>query len=74
MRFKFCIQRYGTLMGVGRRGQGGGRNPPGLSHMILLMCFSTSIRSVKTFQLSPTYHLRWLTLRAEVIKVKCGPG
>jgi len=41
-------------MGVGSEGKGerGGVPSPRLSHMIMLMCFSTNTRSVKTSQLS----------------------
>jgi len=41
--------------------------------MILLMCFSTNTRFVKYIS-TLTNHLRWLTLRAGVIKAKWGPG
>jgi len=47
--------RSGTFNQVsvhGRRQRGGGwACPPGFSHMILVMCFSTSIRFVKTSKL-----------------------
>jgi len=49
----------------------GGPCPRGFSHMIPLVCFSTSTSFVKTFQLSSTilvFLLRWLTLRGRWLR------